>query len=64
MTRIMRLRIPVSDYREWVSIIPQARRDEVLIVRENGDELVVGVDADEPLEPQIAATLAQRDASH
>jgi hypothetical protein len=60
----MRLRIPVSEAREWVSIIPRADRSEVLVVRESGEELVVGVEPDEPLEPQISATLLQRDTTH
>ena len=64
VTRIMRMRIPVSDNTEWVSVIPRATRDEVLVVRESGEELVVDIAADEPIEPQITRTLAQRDAHH
>jgi hypothetical protein len=53
------MRIPVLNDKEWVSIIPRAGRDEVLVVRQSGEELVVGIDADEPLETQVSATLAR-----
>jgi hypothetical protein len=60
VTRIIRLRIPVSTDKEWVSVIPGADRKQVLVVRENGEELQVGIDADEPLEPQISKELRGR----
>jgi len=60
MTRIMRVRIPVSNDKEWVSIIPCGDHEQVLVVRENGEELRVGVDADAPLEPQISKELESR----
>ena len=62
MTRIMRLRIPVATDREWVSVIPSADHKQVIVVRENGDEIQVGIDADKPLEPQISRELSGRDS--
>jgi hypothetical protein len=59
----MRMRIPVLNDKEWVSIIPRAGRDEVTVVRESGEELVVGIDADAPIEPQVSAMLASGNAS-
>lgn len=56
------MRIPVSNDKEWVSIIPRAGQNEVLVVRESGEELVVGIDINEPIEPQVSATLARGDA--
>ena len=56
MTRIMRMRIPVLDGKEWVSVIPKPH-DKALVVRESGEELLVGIDAAEPLEPQITRVL-------
>ena len=60
----MRTRIPVSGDKEWVSIIPRSQPNEVLVVRENGEEVIVDIAADEPIEPQITRMLAQLDASH
>lgn len=57
------MRVPVLNDKEWVSVIPRAGRDEVLVVRESGEELIVGIDADEPIEPQVSATLASCNAS-
>ena len=62
MTRIIRLRIPVSTDKEWVSVIPGADRKQVLVVRENGEEIQVGIDADKPLEPQISQELENRNS--
>lgn len=61
MTRIMRMRIPVLNGREWVSVIPQGDRSEVLVVRESGEELTVDIATDEPIEPQISETLSALD---
>jgi len=58
------MRIPVSGDKEWVSVIPRSQCNEVLVVRESGEEVVVGIEADEPIEPQITRTLARHDASH
>lgn len=60
MTRIMRLRIPISDEKEWISVIPGADPDNVLVVRQNGEEVVVGIEADEPIEPQLSRKLTGR----
>ena len=62
MTRIIRLRIPVSTDKEWVSVIPGADRKRVLVIRENGEEIQVGIDADKPLEPQISKELESRNS--
>ena len=56
----MRLRIPVSTDKEWVSVIPGADPKQVLVVRENGEEIQVGIDAEEALEPQISKELESR----
>lgn len=63
MTRIMRLHIPVSDAKEWISVIPGADPEKVLVVRQNGEEIVVGIEADEPIEPQLSRELESRNAS-
>jgi len=62
MTRIMRMRIPVLKGREWVSVIPCGDRPEVLVVRESGEELTIGIETDAPIEPQISKTLTALDA--
>lgn len=59
MTRIMRLRIPVLDGREWVSVLPGRDPEHALVVRENGDEIELPVEPDEPLEPQLSRELSR-----
>ena len=58
MTRIMRLRIPVLDGKEWVSVLPGRDPQHVLVVRENGEEVEFPVERDAPLEPQLSKELA------
>jgi hypothetical protein len=60
MTRIMRLRIPVLNVKEWVSVLPGSDRDHVIVVRQNGDEVELSVDIEQPIEPQISRGLESR----
>lgn len=59
MTRIMRLRIPVLDGKEWVSVLPGRDPEHVVVVRENGEEVEFPVEPDAPLEPQLSQELAR-----
>lgn len=59
MTRIIRLRIPVLEGKEWVSVLPGRDPEHVLIVRENGEEVEFPVEPDAPLEPQLSKELAR-----
>jgi hypothetical protein len=63
VTIIKRMRIPVAAEKEWVSVIPGADRKRVVVVRESGEELQIGIDAEAPLEPQIARELETRSRS-
>jgi hypothetical protein len=60
----MRLRIPVRQTKEWVSVLPGSDRSRKLIIRENGDELEVLIDDLAPLEPQITRALEDGSPSH
>jgi hypothetical protein len=60
----MRLRIPVRQAKEWVSVLPGSDRSRKLIIRENGDELEVPIDDLAPLEPQITRALEDDSPSH
>jgi len=58
MTRIMRLRIPVLDGKEWVSVLPGPDPEHVLVIRESSEEIQICVEPDAPLEPQLSKELA------
>jgi hypothetical protein len=60
VTIIKRMRIPVAAHKEWVSVIPGADSNRVLVVTESGEEFQVGIDGEKPLEPQIARELESR----
>ncbi len=60
MTRIMRLRIPILDGKEWVSVLPGRDSEHVRVVREDGAEIEFSVEPDGPLESQISKELARR----
>ena len=58
MTRIMRLRVPVLNGKEWVSVLPGRDPEHIVVVRESGDEVEFPVEPDAPLEPQLSRELA------
>ncbi|MEE8543358.1 MAG: hypothetical protein V3S94_05815 [Gammaproteobacteria bacterium] len=60
MTRIMRMRVPVGERKEWISLLPGGKPDTHRAIAQNGEEFEFTDNKKDSLEIQIGKILAKR----
>ncbi len=60
MTRIMRMRVPVGERKEWISLLPGGKPDTHRAICQDGEEFEFTDNKKESLESQIGKILAKR----
>ena len=60
MTRIMRMRVPVGERKEWISLLPGRKLDTHRAITQDGEEFEFTDNKKESLEDQIGKIIANR----
>ncbi len=60
MTRIMRMRVPVGERKEWISLLNGGKSDTHRAITQDGEEFEFTDNKEESLEDQIGKIIASR----
>ena len=60
MTRIMRMRVPVGERKEWISLLPGGKPDTHRAITQDGEEFEFTDNKEESLEDRIGKIIANR----
>lgn len=64
MTRIIRMRLPSIETKEWVSVLSGKGEKTYRIIPQEGEEFEIVDNGQEPLEDQITKALSKRMPAH